>query len=61
MLFYFIIFTSLRWGVITWEIWFCFMVPPIDDSTISLLTMINGTLIQDIGERKLLKASAVAL
>ena len=37
------------------------MIPSINDSTISFLTMINGTLVQEIGDRKILEPFAVTL
>ena len=46
--FYFMIFTSFRWGALTREIRFYLMIPSIGDSATSSLTMIKGSLIQDI-------------
>ena len=37
------------------------MISLVEDFTISLLTMINGTLIQDVGGRKILEPFVVAL
>ena len=37
------------------------MIPSINDSITSFLTMINGTLVQEIGGRKILEPFAVTL
>ena len=37
------------------------MIPSINGSTTSFLTMINGTLVQEIGGRKILEPFAVTL
>ena len=37
------------------------MIPSINDATISFLTMINGTLVQETGGRKILEPFAVTL
>ena len=40
---------------------FYLIIPSIDYSTISFLTMINGALIQEIGGRKILKTFVITL
>ena len=37
------------------------MIPSINDSTKSFMTMINGTLVQEIGGKKILEPFAVTL
>ena len=43
------------------KIRFHFMIPSINDSTKSFMTMINGTLVQEIGGKKILEPFAVTL